>query len=35
MHFGDNVYLANGTYTVTVAVGGDRAVFKKVAVGRP
>ena len=35
LHFGENVHLANGTYTVTVAVGGDRAVFKKVAVGRP
>lgn len=35
LHFGDNVHLAKGTYTVTVSVGGERAVFKKVAVGRP
>jgi hypothetical protein len=35
LHFGDNVHLANGTYRVTVSVGGERAVFKKVAVGRP
>ncbi len=35
LHFGDNVYLANGTYRITVSVGGERAVFKKVAVGRP
>ncbi len=35
LHFGDNVHLANGTYTVTVSVEGERAVFKKVAVGRP
>jgi hypothetical protein len=35
IHFGDNVHLANGTYRVTVSVGGERAVFKQVAVGRP
>jgi hypothetical protein len=35
VHFGENVHVANGTYTVTVSVGGERAVFKKVAVGRP
>ena len=35
VHFGENVHLANGTYRVTVSVGGERAVFKKVAVGRP
>ena len=35
VHFGDNVHLANGTYRVTVSVAGERAVFKKVAVGRP
>jgi len=35
LHFGDNVHLANGTYRITVSVGGERAVFKKVAVGRP
>ena len=35
MHFGENVHLANGTYRVTVSVGGERAVFTKVAVDRP
>jgi hypothetical protein len=35
LHFGENVHLANGTYRITVSVGGERAVFKKVAVGRP
>jgi len=35
LHFGGNVHLATGTYRVTVSVGGERAVFKKVAVGRP
>lgn len=35
VHFGKNVHLADGTYRITVSVGGDRAVFKKVAVGRP
>ncbi len=35
LHFGDNVHLANGTYRITASVGGERAVFKKVAVGRP
>ena len=35
LHFGDTVYLANGTYRITVSVGDERAVFKKVAVGRP
>ena len=35
LHFGDNVHLAKGTYRVTVSVDGERAVFKKVAVGRP
>jgi hypothetical protein len=35
LHFGDNVHLDNGAYRVTVSVGGERAVFKKVAVGRP
>ena len=34
LHFGENVHLANGTYRITVSVGGERAVFKKVAVGR-
>ena len=35
VHSGDNVYLASGTYRIIVSVGGERAVFKKVAVGRP
>ncbi len=35
LHFGENVRLANGTYRITVSVGDERAVFKKVAVGRP
>ena len=35
LHFGDNVHLANGTYRVTVSVGGERAVFTRVAVDRP
>ena len=35
LHFGDNVHLAKGTYRITVSAGGERAVFKKVAVGRP
>ncbi len=32
-HFGENVHLANGTYRIVVSVGGERAVFAKVAVG--
>jgi hypothetical protein len=35
VYFGGNVHLANGTYRITVSVGDERAVFKKVAVGRP
>ena len=35
VHFGDNVHLANGTYRIAVSVGGESAVFKKVAVDRP
>jgi hypothetical protein len=35
LHFGNNIHLANGTYLVTVSVGGEQAVFKKVAVGHP
>jgi hypothetical protein len=35
VHFGNNIHLADGMYTVTVSVGGERAVFKKVVVGRP
>ena len=33
-HFGENIHLIDGTYRITVSVGGERAVFKKVAVGR-
>lgn len=29
-HFGDNVYLPDGAYTITVTVGKDTAVFKDV-----
>ena len=29
-HFGDNLYLRDGTYTVTVGVGSDSAVFENV-----
>jgi hypothetical protein len=35
VHFGDNLHLADGTYKVTVSLAGERAEFKKVAVGRP
>jgi len=35
VHFGDNIHVADGTYRVTVSVGGERAALKKVAVGRP
>ena len=35
IQFGENVPVADGTYRIAVAVGGERAVFKKVAVGRP
>lgn len=31
-HFGDNVYLPDGVYTVTVTVGTDTATFKSVTV---
>jgi len=27
-HFGDNVYLPDGTYTITVVVGAETAVFR-------
>lgn len=27
-HFGDNIYLPDGTYTITVVVGKETAVFK-------
>jgi hypothetical protein len=32
-HFGNNVYLADGTYTITVTVNGQTATFKNVAIG--
>ena len=32
-HFGSNVYLPNGTYTVTVQLGTEKATFQGVAVG--
>jgi len=32
LHYGGNVYLPNGTYTVTVAIGSEMAVFKDMAV---
>lgn len=31
-HFGDNLYLANGTYTVTVSVGKEIAIFRNLVV---
>jgi len=31
-HYGDNLYLPDGTYTVTVGVGQETAVFRDVAV---
>jgi hypothetical protein len=31
-HFGDNLYLRDGTYTVTVSVNGESAVYGTVAV---
>jgi len=31
-HFGDNLYLPEGTYTVTVRVGSETATFRNVAV---
>ena len=35
LHFGDNIHLASGAYRITVSVGDERTVFKKVAVGLP
>ena len=35
VHFGNNGHLADGAYTITVSVGGERAVLKTVVVGRP
>jgi hypothetical protein len=32
LHFGNNVYLPDGTYTVTVAVGGETAQFKDLTI---
>lgn len=32
LHFGDNVYLPNGIYTITVTIGQENAVFKDVQV---
>ncbi|MBI4181008.1 MAG: hypothetical protein HY528_03670 [Chloroflexi bacterium] len=34
MHFGNNLYLADGNYTVKVSIGGETAVFDNVVVGR-
>ena len=31
-HFGDNMYLLDGTYTVTVSVGKETAIFRDLAV---
>jgi len=31
-HFGDNLYLLDGTYTVAVSVGKEIAIFRSVAV---
>ena len=31
-HFGDNLYLRDGTYTLTLGVGNESAVFENVAV---
>ena len=33
MHFGNNVYLPDGTYTVTATVNGETATFSNVVVG--
>lgn len=35
VHFDGKVHLDNGTYRIIVSVGDERAVFKKIAVGRP
>lgn len=32
LHFGNNLYLPDGSYTITVMVGSEQAVFKNVAV---
>ena len=33
LHFGNNVYLAAGMYTITVAAGNEQTIFKDIAVG--
>ncbi len=35
LHFGQNLYLPAGTYTVTVTVGGERATFADIPLGNP
>jgi hypothetical protein len=35
LHFGQNLYLPAGVYTVTVTVGGERATFKDITLGNP
>lgn len=35
LHFGQNLYLPGGTYTVTVTLGGERATFKDLSLGNP
>lgn len=34
-HFGDNVYLRDGKYTIRVAVGAETAIFKDVVLKAP
>jgi len=31
-HFGDNLYLADGPYTITVAVGNETALFQEIVI---
>ena len=35
LHFGENLYLPAGVYTVTVTVGGEQATFKDITLGNP
>lgn len=35
LHFGQNLYVPPGVYTVTVTVGGERAAFKDLSLGNP
>ncbi len=35
LHFGQNLYVPPGVYTVTVTVGGERATFKDLSLGNP